>query len=145
MALKRVRDKSENGIAVIGLVRALEQIDDQAHAPGRRGAFSNSLADRWPLVPQKRRESGHARRSEKGQLRTHAPQQTHAQLHGYSITSLGTSEQRRRDFEAELTFSTRRAVKRRYPRHTGNQRIAAACSEAAAVRGRATEAWPFTG
>lgn len=28
-----------------------------------------SLADRCPLVPQKRPESGHARRSEKGQLR----------------------------------------------------------------------------
>ena len=36
-ALKRVRDKSPNGMAVIGSVRALEQLGEDEGAPGRAG------------------------------------------------------------------------------------------------------------
>jgi hypothetical protein len=37
LALKRVRDGSENGMAVIGSVRALEQIDEEETRPNRGG------------------------------------------------------------------------------------------------------------
>jgi hypothetical protein len=37
LALKRVRDTSENGMAIIGSVRALEQIDEEAQVHGRGG------------------------------------------------------------------------------------------------------------
>jgi hypothetical protein len=37
LALKRVRDTSENGMAVIGSVRALEGLDEEAKSSGRGG------------------------------------------------------------------------------------------------------------
>ena len=41
LALKRIRDKSENGMAVIGSVRALEAIDEEASSPRRGGVVQS--------------------------------------------------------------------------------------------------------
>lgn len=56
LALKRVRDSSENGMAVIGSVRALEQIDEEAQASGRGGfqtqpGFIIMVVNQAPAAP----------------------------------------------------------------------------------------------